>query len=45
MACKNVCTLCDKLVISTAVAFATGNLVITIPAGSHNNNEKYNQVQ
>ena len=41
MACKNVCKLCDKLVISTAVAFTNGNLVITIPAGSYNNNEKY----
>ena len=41
MACKNVCKLCDKLVISTAVAFTNGNLVITIPACSYNNNEKY----
>ena len=41
MACKNVCKLCDKLVISTAVTFTNGNLVITIPAGSYNNNEKY----
>ena len=41
MACKNVCRLCDNLVISTAVAFTGGNLVITIPAGNYNNNEKY----
>lgn len=41
MACKNVCRLCDKLIISTAVAFTGGNLVITIPAGSYNNNCKY----
>lgn len=41
MACKNVCKLCDRLVISTAVTFTNGNLVITIPAGSYNNNEKY----
>lgn len=41
MACKNVCKLCDRLVISTAVAFTNGNLVITIPAGSYDNNEKY----
>ena len=41
MACKNVCRLCDKLIISTDVAFTGGNLVITIPAGSYNNNCKY----
>lgn len=41
MACKNVCQLCDKLIISTAVAFTGGNLVITIPAGAYNNNCKY----
>lgn len=41
MACKNVCRLCDRLIISTAVAFTGGNLVITIPAGSYNNGNKY----
>jgi hypothetical protein len=42
MACKNVCKLCDNLVISTAVAFTAGTgLVITIPAGSYTNGEKY----
>lgn len=41
MACKNVCRMCDKLVISTAVAFSGGNLVITIPEGSYRNNCKY----
>lgn len=41
MACKNVCKLCNRLIISTAVAFTGGNLVITLPAGSYNNNEKY----
>lgn len=41
MACKNVCRLCNKLVISTAVAFTGGNLIITIPAGSYNNCQKY----
>ena len=40
MACKTVCKLCDNLVISTAVAFTGGNLVITIPAGSYSNNCK-----
>ena len=41
MSCKNVCKLCDHLVISQAVAFTGGNLVITLPAGSYNNGEKY----
>lgn len=41
MACKNVCRLCNKLIISTAVAFTDGNLVITIPAGAYNDNCKY----
>lgn len=41
MACSNVCKLCKKLVISTAVTFTGGNLVITLPAGTYNANEKY----
>lgn len=39
--CKPVCTLCRRFIISTAVAFTGGNLVITIPAGAYNNNTKY----
>ena len=42
MACKNVCQLCDKLIISTAVTFTAGTgLVITIPEGSYGDNCKY----
>ena len=41
MACKNVCRLCDKIRISTAVDFTDGNLVITLPQGSYNDGEKY----
>lgn len=41
MACKNVCKLCDKLVLSQAVTFAGGNLVINLPAGSYGNGCKY----
>ena len=42
MACKNVCRLCDKLIISTAVTFTAGTgLVITIPSGSYTDNCKY----
>ncbi len=41
MACKPVCKLCDKLVISQSVTFAGGNLVINLPAGSYNDGCKY----
>ena len=41
MSCKNTCQLCDKLIISTAVTFEDGNLVINIPAGSYDNGCKY----
>lgn len=41
MACKNVCRLCDRLVISEDVTFAGGTLTINIPAGSYANGEKY----
>lgn len=42
MACKNVCRLCDKLIISTAVTFTAGTgLIITIPEGSYADNCKY----
>lgn len=41
MACKNVCKLCDKLIISQSITFTGGNLIINLPAGSYNNNCKY----
>lgn len=41
MSCKPVCQLCDRLVISQAVTFAGGNLVINLPAGSYDNGCKY----
>lgn len=41
MACKPVCKLCDKLVISQGVTFTGGNLVINLPAGAYNNGCKY----
>lgn len=41
MACKNVCKLCDRLIISQSITFTGGNLVINLPAGSYNNNCKY----
>lgn len=41
MSCKPVCKLCDKLIISSAVTFTGGNLIINIPAGSYGNGCKY----
>lgn len=41
MACKAVCKLCDRLVISQAVTFAGGVLTINLPAGTYNNGCKY----
>lgn len=41
MACKNVCKLCDRLIISQAVTFADGTLTINLPAGSYQNGQKY----
>ncbi len=41
MACKPVCKLCDKLIISNSVTFTGGNLVIDIPAGTYGNSCKY----
>ena len=42
MACKNVCRLCDNLIISTAVTFTAGTgLVINIPEGSYQDGHKY----
>lgn len=41
MSCKNVCKLCDKLIISQSITFTGGNLVVNLPAGSYNNNCKY----
>lgn len=41
MACNNVCRLCKRFVISSAVTFTDGNLVINIPAGAYANGEKY----
>ena len=41
MACKNICKLCDHLVISQSVTYATGVLTVNIPAGSYENCDKY----
>jgi hypothetical protein len=43
MACNNVCKLCRKLKLSTAVNYdaGTNELIIGIPEGTYYNNEKY----
>lgn len=43
MSCKNVCELCDRLIISDAVTYtaATNSLVIDIPVGTYHRNNKY----
>lgn len=43
MACNNVCKLCDRLIISTAVNYdaTTNELIIGLPDGTYCNNQKY----
>lgn len=41
MACKNVCRICDRLIISQSVTFADGTLTVNIPAGSYGDGCKY----
>ena len=41
MSCPTSKCLCERLVISQSVTFTNGQLVINIPAGSYENNEKY----
>lgn len=41
MACKTICRLCDKLVISQSVNYSADSwLIINIPAGSYTNGQK-----
>ena len=41
MACKTICRLCDRLILSQAITFADGTLTINLPAGSYQNGCKY----
>ena len=41
MGCKNIKKLCERLVLSQSVTFVDGSLIINIPEGAYNNNEKY----
>lgn len=41
MACKSICKMCSRLILSQAVSFANGTLTVNLPAGSYENKEKY----
>ena len=41
MSCPNVKRLCDNLVVSTAVTFTDGTLIINIPEATYGNGHKY----
>lgn len=41
MACKPICSLCDHLVISTAVNFDGTNVIVALPAGNYQAGCKY----
>ena len=41
MSCKPVCQLCPKLILSQAITFADGNVVVNLPDGSYTNGGKY----
>lgn len=41
MSCPNYKRLCERLVISESVTFTNNTLVINIPAGAYNDDEKY----
>ena len=41
MACKSVCQVCKKLVISKAINFTDNTLIVDLPAGSYQDGCKY----
>ncbi len=41
MACKNICKMCNRLVVSTTITVAAGEMIITLPAGAYLQGEKY----
>ena len=41
MACKNKCSLCPKLILSSAITYNAPNLQISIPEGSYYDDCKY----
>lgn len=41
MACKSVCQVCKKLVISQAINFTDNTLIVDLPAGNYQDGCKY----
>ena len=41
MSCKPNCSICPRLVFSQSITFSENTLIVNLPAGSYNNNEKY----
>lgn len=41
MACKSVCQVCKKLVISQAINFTDNTLIVDLPSGSYQDGCKY----
>ena len=41
MSCRNICRLCPRLIISESVTFTAPNLIINLPSGAYQANEKY----
>ena len=41
MACKSVCQVCKKLVISQAINFTDNTLIVDLPAGNYQDGFKY----
>ena len=41
MACKSVCQVCKKLVISQSINFTDNTLIVDLPAGSYQDGCKY----
>ena len=41
MGCKTICRLCDRLVLSQAISFASGTLTVNLPAGNYADGGKY----
>ena len=41
MACKSVCQVCKKLVISQAINFTDNTMIVDLPAGSYQDGCKY----
>lgn len=41
MSYKPNCSICPRLVFSQSITFSENTLIVNLPAGSYNNNEKY----